>query len=77
MWDLWWTNWPWDRLFPEYFGFPLSVHSTCDPLLGKGQKIIIFVSITVLHKKVSGCGASVTSAAGPFSTKKYICVCNL
>jgi hypothetical protein len=25
MWDLWWTNWHWDRFFSEYFGFPLSV----------------------------------------------------
>jgi hypothetical protein len=25
MWDLWWTKWHWDRFFPEYFGFPLSV----------------------------------------------------
>jgi hypothetical protein len=25
MWDLWWTKWHWDRFFPEYFGFPLSI----------------------------------------------------
>jgi hypothetical protein len=25
MWDLWWTKWHWERFFPEYFGFPLSV----------------------------------------------------
>jgi hypothetical protein len=25
MWDLWWTKWHWDRFFPEFFGFPLSV----------------------------------------------------
>jgi hypothetical protein len=25
VWDLWWTEWHWDRFFPEYFGFPLSV----------------------------------------------------
>jgi hypothetical protein len=25
MWDLWWTKWYWDRFFPEYFGFPLSI----------------------------------------------------
>jgi hypothetical protein len=25
MWDLWWTKWHWDRLFPEYFGFPPSI----------------------------------------------------
>jgi hypothetical protein len=38
MWDLWWTDWHWDRFFPEYFGFPLSVHSTSAPLLGKRKK---------------------------------------
>jgi hypothetical protein len=25
MWDLWWTKWHWDRLFSEFFGFPLSI----------------------------------------------------
>jgi hypothetical protein len=25
MWDLWWTKWHWDRFFPEYFGYPLSI----------------------------------------------------
>jgi hypothetical protein len=33
------------------------------------EKIIIF--ITGLHKKPLGCGASVASAAGPFTTKKH------
>jgi hypothetical protein len=29
MWDLWWKKWHWDRLFSEFFGFPLSIyHST-------------------------------------------------
>jgi hypothetical protein len=37
-------------------------------ILGKGQKIIIF--ITELHKKPQGCGASVASAAGHFTTKR-------
>jgi hypothetical protein len=22
VWDLWWTEWCWDRVFTEYFGFP-------------------------------------------------------
>jgi hypothetical protein len=72
MWDFWWTKWHWDRFFREYFGFPLSMHSTGAPLLGKGQKIIIIIVIfmTGLHKKTQGCGASVASAAGPFTTKK-------
>jgi hypothetical protein len=46
--------------FPEFFGF----HSTGAPLQEKGQKIII----TGLHNKPQGCGASVASAAGPFTT---------
>jgi hypothetical protein len=25
LWDLWWTKWHWDRFFPDYFGFPLSI----------------------------------------------------
>jgi hypothetical protein len=34
------------------------------------EKLIIF--ITGLHNKPLGCGASVASAAGPFTTKKNI-----
>jgi hypothetical protein len=52
--------------------FPCQFHSTSTPLLGKGQKIIIIVFITGLHKKPQGCGASVASAAGPFTTKKKV-----
>jgi hypothetical protein len=25
VWDLWWTEWHWDRFLSEIFGFPLSV----------------------------------------------------
>jgi hypothetical protein len=49
--------------FPEFFGFPLSISFT-----RKGQKIIIIIFITGLYKKPQGCGASVASAAGPFTT---------
>jgi hypothetical protein len=56
---------------PSTSVFPCQFHSTGAPLLGKGQKIItIFIFITGLHKKPHGCGASVASAAGPFTTKK-------
>jgi len=24
-WDVWWTNWRWDKFSSDYFGFPLSV----------------------------------------------------
>jgi hypothetical protein len=47
--------------------FPCQFHSTGAPLLGKGQKIIIF--IIGLHNKPHGCSASVASAAGPFTAK--------
>jgi hypothetical protein len=72
MWDLWWTKWHWDRFFSELWIFPCQFHSTGAPLLGKMKKLIIFLLIfmTGLHKKSQGCGASVASAAGPFSTKK-------
>jgi hypothetical protein len=50
---------------------PCQFHSTGAPLLGKGQKIIIiFIFIVGFHNKPHGCGASVASAAGPFTTKK-------
>ena len=39
---------------------------------GKRKKLIIF--ITGLHNKPKGCGASVASAAGPFTTKKTFAV---
>jgi hypothetical protein len=55
---------------PSTTVFPCQFHSTCAPLLGKGQKILIIIVtfITGLHKKPQGCGASVASAAGPFTT---------
>jgi hypothetical protein len=70
MWDLWWTKWHWDRFIPEYFGFPLSVSFHRCSIIRKRTKIIIIIIIFVtgLHKKPQGCGASVASAAGPFTT---------
>jgi hypothetical protein len=30
--DLWWTEWQWDRILSQYFGFfPRQYHSTCAP----------------------------------------------
>ena len=66
VWDLWRTKWHWDRFFPEYFGFPLSISFHRCSITRK--KHIIF--ITGLHNKPQGCGASVASAAGPFTTHK-------
>jgi hypothetical protein len=58
---------------PSTSVFPCQFHSTGAPLLEKGQRIlIIFIFITGLHKKPHGCGASVASAAGPFTTKKKV-----
>jgi hypothetical protein len=55
---------------PSTSVFPCQFHSTGAPLLRKRTKIIVIV-ITGLHKKTQGCGASVASAAGPFTTKKF------
>jgi hypothetical protein len=59
---------------PSTSVFPCQFHSTGAPLLGKGKQIIIIIVIfiTGLHKKSQGCGASVASAAGPFSTKNKV-----
>jgi hypothetical protein len=69
MWDLWWRKWHWDRFFPEYFGFPLSVSfHRCSITRKDEENVIIFV--TELHNNPQGCGASVASAAGPFKKNK-------
>jgi hypothetical protein len=59
--------------FPEYFGFPLSVSFHRCSITWKNEKkkliIFLFIFITGLQNKPEGCGASVASAAGPFTTK--------
>jgi hypothetical protein len=62
---------------PSTSAFPCQFHSTGGPLGGKTKKLIIFVA--GLRNKPQGCGASVASAAGPFTTKKiaYIKACNI
>jgi hypothetical protein len=56
-------------------GFPLSISFHWCFITRRRTKIIIIVVIfiTGLHKKPQGCGASVASAAGPFTTKKLSC----
>jgi hypothetical protein len=52
------------RFFPVSF-IPPALHYK-----EKLKKMLIF--ITGLHNKPQGCGASVASAAGPFTTKKCV-----
>jgi hypothetical protein len=63
-------NFPRVLLFSLVNFIPPVLHYT-----EKRKKVIIFlfVFITGLHNKPQGCGASVASAAGPFSTKKKSC----
>jgi hypothetical protein len=50
MWDFWRTKWHWDRFFPEYFGFPMSIlFHRCSMTRKNEKKLIIF--ITGLHNK--------------------------
>jgi hypothetical protein len=51
---------------PSTSVFPCQFYSTGVPFLGKMKKLIFL--ITGLHNKPQGCGASVSSAAGPFTT---------
>jgi hypothetical protein len=76
MWDLWWTKWHWDRFFPEYFGFSLSISFHRGSITRENRKKL-FVFITGLHNKPQGCGASVASAAGPFTKKTQEVTCKL
>jgi hypothetical protein len=55
---------------PSSSVFPCQFHSTGAPLQGKTKKLIIFT--TGLHNKPHGCGASVASAAGPFTKKRHV-----
>jgi hypothetical protein len=55
MWDLW---------FPPISFIPPVLHDT-----EKRKKLITF--ITELRNKPHGCGTSVASAAGTFTTNKY------
>jgi hypothetical protein len=72
IWDLWWTKWHWDRIFPEFFGFPLSMSFHWWSITRKRTtNNIIFTFITGLQNKPQGCGASVASAAGPFKCSLF------
>jgi hypothetical protein len=62
------------QVFPRILRF--SSVSFIPPVLHykeERKKLIIF--ITGLHSKPVGCGESVASAAGPFTTKKKVKLC--
>ena len=64
---LWWKKWHLDRFFPPSTSVvPCQFHSTGVPLHKKMEKKLV-IFITGLQKKPQGCGASVASAAGPFT----------
>jgi hypothetical protein len=59
MWDVWWTK----RHMERFISFhPFSIFEKMIKLI-----IFLFIFITGLHNNPQGCGASVASAAGPFS----------
>jgi hypothetical protein len=66
-----WTKWHWDRFFPEYFGFPLSISFHQWSITRKNEKQLINF-LTGLHNKPQGCGASLASAEVPFTKKKML-----
>jgi hypothetical protein len=60
--------------------FPCQFHSIGFPLRGKMKEKLIsflFIFITGLHNKPQDCGASVASAAGPFTKIKKIPSCTV
>ena len=59
---------------PSTSVFPCQSISTGAPLLGKTEKLII---TTGLHNNSQSCGASVASAAEPFTTNKICLAYNL
>jgi hypothetical protein len=54
------------RVFPQVPRFPLSISFHRCSITRKNEKKLIII-ITGLHNKPQGCGASVASAAGPFT----------
>jgi hypothetical protein len=72
--DLWWINWHLDRFLPPVLRFyPVSFIPPVLHYLEKRKKLMLI--ITGLHNKPQGCGASVASAAGPLTTKKFDMTC--
>jgi hypothetical protein len=62
-----------EQVLPWVLGFSLSLSFNWCSITWKNKKkliVFLFIFITGLHNNPQGCGASVASAAGPFSTKK-------
>jgi hypothetical protein len=59
---------------PNTSVFSCQFHSNSDPLHEKTKKKKLIIFITGLHNKPQGCGASVASAAGPFTTTKKVSI---
>jgi hypothetical protein len=60
-WDLWWTKWHWDRVFAEYFGFPLSISpSQCS--------LHFFVFNITLMRRTSGRRLGIFDTVPPCQT---------
>jgi hypothetical protein len=58
---------------PSTSVFPLSISfHRCSIIRKNIKKHLILIFITGLHNKPEGCGASVASAAGPFTTQKSL-----
>jgi len=51
--NLWWTKWPWNGLFSEYFGFPLSlsIHHSTHLFISYWHYIILAKKSTAKKKK--------------------------
>jgi hypothetical protein len=60
--DLWWTKWHWDKVFYDFFGFPLSIYN-CTVAL---QTHIIWAMPNMLAKKQ----ASTLGSANPTFRKE-------
>jgi hypothetical protein len=75
MWDLWWTEWHWDRFFSELSVFPCQFHSTGAPLLVKlGKKKLLIVITGVAQKALRlWCVRSISCGApSPRKKKKKV-----
>jgi hypothetical protein len=58
------------QVFIPVFRFsPVTLLHRCS-ITRKNKKEKLIICITMLHNMPQGCGASVASAAGPFSTQK-------